>query len=235
MTSMSSIPAKLNWKYKANSSRNAYYRADIKSILEQLAPHLLTVACYDREVNCRKAATAAFQENVGRQGNYPHGINIVNTTDYFALSSRTNSYLQIAVYIAQYDGYLYLFVDELLNSKICHWDGSLRKLAADTLSSLAKYDPGYFASTIVGKLLPCTLSSDLCMRQDLQNQVAGVVPELRKHDKIKRSLLDTLHDNLRHPNSQIQGAAVAALKSFIPAYLVVSESKSFNAITSKIR
>lgn len=128
----------------------AYCHADMKSILQQLAPHLLTVACYDREVpktqgsflaqsrcfflrlkwcnivitfqvNCRRAAAAAFQENVGRQGNYPHGIDIVNTADYFALSSRTNSYLHVAVCIAQYDGYLYTFVDQLLNNKICHW------------------------------------------------------------------------------------------------------------------
>ncbi|PHT59125.1 Tubulin-folding cofactor D [Capsicum baccatum] len=263
----------------------AYYHADMKNILQQLAPHLLTVACYDREVNCRRAAAAAFQENVGRQGNYPHGIDIVNAADYFALSSRTNSYLHVAVFIAQYDGYLYTFVDELLNSKICHWDKSLRELAANALSSLAKYDLGHFASTVVRKLLPCTLSSDLCMRHgatlavgevilslhereyvllpDLQNQVAGVVPAIEKArlyrgkggeimrsavsrfiecssvaciqltDNIKRSLLDTLHENLRHPNSQIQGAAVAALKIFIPAYIASLESKCFNAITSR--
>ncbi|XP_015055533.1 tubulin-folding cofactor D [Solanum pennellii] len=261
----------------------AYCHADMKSILQQLAPHLLTVACYDREVNCRRAAAAAFQENVGRQGNYPHGIDIVNTADYFALSSRTNSYLHVAVCIAQYDGYLYTFVDQLLNNKICHWDKSLRELAANALSSLAKYDLGHFSSTVVGKLLPCTLSSDLCMRHgatlaigevilalhereyvlppELQNQLAGVVLAIEKArlyrgkggeimrsavsrfiecissarvqltDKIKRSLLDTLHENLRHPNSQIQGAAVAALKSFIPAYIVPLESKGFNAIT----
>lgn len=73
------------------------------------------------QVNCRRAAAAAFQENVGRQGNYPHGIDIVNIADYFSLSSRVNSYLQVAVSIAHYEGYLYPFVDELLYNKICHW------------------------------------------------------------------------------------------------------------------
>ena len=28
----------------------AYYQRDMESVLEQLAPHLLSVACYDREV-----------------------------------------------------------------------------------------------------------------------------------------------------------------------------------------
>ncbi|VFQ75756.1 unnamed protein product [Cuscuta campestris] len=255
----------------------AYYHRDMRSVLEQLAPHLLTVACYDREVNCRRAAAAAFQENVGRQGNYPHGIDIVNTADYFALSSRVYSYLHVSVCISGYDGYLHPFVNELLHNKICHWDKSLRELAGNALSSLVKYDPEYFVEAVMKKLIPCTLSSDLCMRHgatlalgevtlalhksdyilspDLQKQVAGVVPAIEKArlyrgkggeimrfavsrfiecislvhvhltNTTKRNLLGTLNENLKHPNSQIQGASVAALKSFIPAYLVAIENK----------
>ncbi|CAH9148224.1 unnamed protein product [Cuscuta epithymum] len=255
----------------------AYNHKDMKGLLVQIAPHLLTVACYDREVNCRRAAAAAFQENVGRQGNYPHGIDIVNTADYFALSSRVYSYLHVSVSIAEYNGYLHSFVDELLHNKICHWDKSLRELAGNALSSLVKYDPEYFVEAILKNLIPRTLSTDLCMRHgatlalgevilalhkcgyrlssDLQKQVASVVPAIEKarlyrgkggeimrfavsrfiecissvHVHLtgtaKRSLLDTLNDNLKHPNSQIQGASVAALKSFIPAYLVAKEDK----------
>ncbi|KAH9627452.1 hypothetical protein KSS87_006143 [Heliosperma pusillum] len=263
----------------------AYYHTDMRSILEQLAPHLLTVACYDREVNCRRAAAAAFQENVGRQGNYPHGIDIVNTADYFALSSRISSYLNVAVSIAQYEGYLYPFVDELLSSKMCHWDKGLRELSAKALSALVKYDPEHFANSALEKIMPSTLSTDLCMRHgatlaagevvlalhtcgyslsaDKQKQVAGIVPAIEKarlyrgkggeimraavsrfiecislahisvSDKIRRSLLDTLAENLRHPNSQIQAAAVDALKYFVPAYLQSMDAKGACAITKK--
>ncbi|KAL5571563.1 hypothetical protein UlMin_021160 [Ulmus minor] len=263
----------------------AYYHSDMRSILDQLAPHLLTVACYDREVNCRRAAAAAFQENVGRQGNYPHGIDIVNTADYFSLSSRLYSYNQVAIFIAQYEGYLYPFVDELIYNKICHWDKGLRELASEALSALVKYDPEYFAESVLEKLIPCTLSSDLCMRHgatlavgelvlalhkcnyalssDKQKHVAGVVPAIEKArlyrgkggeimrsavsrfiecislfscsltEKIKRSLLDTLNENLRHPNSQIQDAAVRALKHFVQAYLVAAHSGGTSDITSK--
>lgn len=261
----------------------AYYHRDMRSILEQLAPHLLTVACYDREVNCRRAAAAAFQENVGRQGDYPHGIDIVNTADYFGLSSRANSYLNVAACIAQYEGYLYPFVDELLCSKMCHWEKGLRELAAKALSSLVKYEPEHFADSVLERIIPCTLATDLCMRHgatlaagelvlalhkcnytlsaDKQKQVAGLVPAIEKArlyrgkggeimraavsrfiecislahislpDKTKRSLLDTLNENLRHPNSQIQTAAVDALKHFVPAYLQPVDGKG--DITSK--
>ncbi|KAL2514965.1 Tubulin-folding cofactor D [Forsythia ovata] len=287
----------------------SYYHRDMKSVLEQLAPHLLVVACYDREVNCRRAAAAAFQENVGRQGNFPHGIDIVNTADFFALSSRVNSYLRVAVGIAQYDGYLYPFVDELmgqqdsslgiihvrsLNFQLNHafWTGvfrrvdkSLRELAANAISSLVKFKPDYFANVVLEKLIPCTLSSDLCMRHgatlaagevvlalhegnyvlstDKQKMVANMVPAIEKArlyrgkggeimrsavsrfieyiarvqvhltEKIKRSLLDTLNENLRHPNSHIQNAAVEALKHYVPAYHLSTENKGVNDITSR--
>ncbi|GKV12903.1 hypothetical protein SLEP1_g23988 [Rubroshorea leprosula] len=262
----------------------AYYHTDMRSILEQLAPHLLTVACFDREVNCRRAAAAAFQENVGRQGNYPHGIDIVNTADYFSLSSRVNSYLHVAVCIAQYEGYLYAFVDELLFNKICHWDKGLRELAGEALAALVKYDAAYFANYALEKLIPSTLSSDLCTRHgatlaagelvlalhqcgfelptEKQKNVAGIVPAIEKArlyrgkggeimraavsrfiecisfshlslpEKIKRSLLDTLNENLRHPNSQIQVAAVKAVKNFVQAYLNAANASS-SSITSK--
>ncbi|KVH89203.1 Armadillo-like helical [Cynara cardunculus var. scolymus] len=169
----------------------AYNHTDMKSILDQLAPHLLIIACYDREVNCRRAAAAAFQENVGRQGNYPHGIDIVNTADYFALSSRVNAYLHVAVTIAQYDGYLYPFMDELLSNKICHWhlpnsqlllqEKGLRELASKALSTLVKYDPEYSANFVLEKLIPCTLASDLCMRHGAVLAVGELVLALNKY------------------------------------------------------
>ncbi|KAF9617172.1 hypothetical protein IFM89_034323 [Coptis chinensis] len=263
----------------------AYYHSDMKSILEHLAPHLLIVACYDREVNCRRAAAAAFQENVGRQGSFPNGIDIVNSADYFSLSSRMNSYLHVAVCIAQYKQYVHPFAEELLHSKICHWDKGLRELAVEALSALVKYDPGYFADFVLEKLIPCTLSTDLCMRHgatlaagelvlalhkcdhtlstDKQKSVAGIVPAIEKArlyrgkggeimraavsrfidcisithlllpEKSKRSLLDTLVENLKHPNAQIQSCAVEAIKHFVPAYLVSIDDGNTNDIASK--
>lgn len=132
-------------------------------MLEKFAPHFLTMACYDFEVNYSKTAAAVFQENVGRQGNQPHGIDIVNITDYFSPSSRVSSYVHAAVKITQNERYLYLFQDEFLYEKICHWDKGLSELVTMALSALVIYDAEYFANTVMEKLISCTHSFDLCI------------------------------------------------------------------------
>ena len=67
----------------------------LKPFVHQLAKVLVTTTVFDREVNCRRAASSAFQEHVGRQGTFPHGIDILTTCDYFAVGLRKNSYLNL--------------------------------------------------------------------------------------------------------------------------------------------
>ena len=71
-----------------------------------------------RQVNCRRAASAAFQENVGRQGTFPHGIDILTTADYFAVGSRQNAYLNISVFIGQFAEYSRDLLDHLVDKKV---------------------------------------------------------------------------------------------------------------------
>ncbi|KAF8380470.1 hypothetical protein HHK36_027956 [Tetracentron sinense] len=52
-------------------------------------------------------------------------------------------------------------------------------------------------------------------------------------EKIKRSFLDTLNENMRHPNAQIQSSAVEALNHFVPAYLVTTGNGGTYDMTSK--
>jgi hypothetical protein len=158
-------------------------------------------------------------------------------------------------------------------------------LAAQALALLVQYDMDYFAGHALEKLVPCTLSSDLCTRHgatlaageitlklhqlgftfntgkcpcldvvqqffiellalkevlhlcisvDKHRALSGIVPAIEKarlyrgkggeimrsavsrfiacismaaislNEKTKRSLVETLNENLRHPNSQIQ-------------------------------
>ena len=126
-----------------------------------IANGLLIVACFDREVNCRRAASAAFQENVGRQGTFPHGIDILTVADYFSVGSRTNSFLEISVFIAGYKEYSRSLIEHLVDKKIGHWDASVRELTAKALHNLTPCDPHYVQETVLPKLLESALSRDL--------------------------------------------------------------------------
>jgi len=46
---------------------------------------------YDREINCRRAASASFQEHVGRQLHFENGIEILTEADFFTLGNLNNA------------------------------------------------------------------------------------------------------------------------------------------------
>lgn len=78
------------------------YSADaMGACLPQLAPALLAAAVYDREVNCRRAAAAAFQECVGRLGSVAHGIEVLTAADYFTLSTRSQARPKTLIFFSE--------------------------------------------------------------------------------------------------------------------------------------
>jgi hypothetical protein len=52
--------------YVCWSFARAYRPEDLVHFATSLAAQLVVVSVYDREINIRRAASAAFQENVGR-------------------------------------------------------------------------------------------------------------------------------------------------------------------------
>jgi len=105
---------------------------------------------FDREVNCRRAASAAFQENVGRLGALPHGIEIVTLADYFAVGNRQSCFTEIGVQIAKFEEYRQPLLNHLVNVKISHWDKSVRLQAAE--SNLLASSP-HIGSIFISRLL----------------------------------------------------------------------------------
>lgn len=137
----------------------AYDSDDVRVHALRIAGAMLRVALFDREVHCRRAASAAMQECVGRmeEGVIPEGIFIVTTADFFALGDRPAAYLEIPVKIGKVaDGvYFGCIVDEIVQVKLRHWDCSIRSLAAKALVNQIPNDKD---DMILKKVVPGLIS-----------------------------------------------------------------------------
>ncbi|KAM4664656.1 tubulin-specific chaperone D [Discoglossus pictus] len=142
----------------------AYDPLEMKPFVNQIASALVIATVFDRDVNCRRAASAAFQENVGRQGTFPRGIDILTAADYFAVGNLANCYLNISVFIAGFSEYTQPMIDHLVDLKINHWDSVVRELSTKALHNLTPTAPEYMISVVLPRLLPLAVGSDLHTR-----------------------------------------------------------------------
>jgi hypothetical protein len=101
---------------------------------------------------------------VGRQGQFPHGIDILTKCDYFAVGQIQNCYLNLSLFIAQFDEYQIQLIDHLIEHKFNHWDASIRELCSQSMFKLAQLCPDHIAFEILPKILESSLSIDLNTR-----------------------------------------------------------------------
>jgi hypothetical protein len=146
--------------YVCWSVARAYNVGDLKGYVQQLATTLVTVAVTDREVNVRRAAAAAFQECVGRLGEFPDGIALIQIMDFFSLASLTNAYTVVAPAVAAFDTYRAPLMEHLRNVKLFHWDREVRTLAARAVGLIAPLcEPAFVTGTVAAKMLKDALSA----------------------------------------------------------------------------
>ncbi|CAO0797055.1 unnamed protein product [Mucor circinelloides] len=139
----------------------AYAPEIIRPFVAEIAQNLVVVSVFDREINVRRASSAAFQENVGRQGIFPHGIDIIQKADYFSLGNRNNAFLSISYDIAKFEEYRYHLIEHLISVTAKHWDKSMRILASKALYTLVPLDPQYFIDKALAYLIPNATSTDM--------------------------------------------------------------------------
>ncbi|KAJ3286028.1 hypothetical protein HDU76_008040, partial [Blyttiomyces sp. JEL0837] len=112
--------------YVCWSFARAYDSKDLVSHITTIAQSLVVTAVLDREVNVRRAASAAFQESVGRLGSgggaIPHGIEIVTLADYFNIGNQTGAYLDVATSISKLEEYRPSIITHAGLVTIFHWD-----------------------------------------------------------------------------------------------------------------
>ncbi|KAG8910157.1 hypothetical protein FRC01_006494, partial [Tulasnella sp. 417] len=106
----------------------------------EMARRLVTVSVFDREVHVRRAASAAFQEHVGRMSLFPHGIDIIRKTDFFAVSARRSAFTLAAPQVAEHEEYRDFLISHLLTVSLKHWDPAMRQPAAVALRKICEED-----------------------------------------------------------------------------------------------
>ncbi|ORY25084.1 armadillo-type protein [Naematelia encephala] len=119
------------WSLSRACSPNAF-----RSFAPGIATALVCVACFDREVGVRRAASAAYQEGVGRLGLYPEGIDVLGKTDFYSVSIRRMAFTAAAPAVAVHEVYRTALRNHLHNITLRHWDIAMRTLGATTLRSL---------------------------------------------------------------------------------------------------
>lgn len=171
----------------------AYDPKDLQPFVKKIATGLLIVTVFDREINCRRAASAAFQESVGRLGNFPHGIDILTAADFYSVGMRTNSYLAISDFIAQYEDYTISLIDHLSDVKTGHWDIAIREITAKSLNKLTNRSPDYIESVVLKKLIDKTDSIDVNVRHGSVLAIGEIVLALKNlNRKVNCDALNSL-------------------------------------------
>ncbi|NXA06106.1 TBCD protein, partial [Sapayoa aenigma] len=142
----------------------AYDPAELTPFINHISSALVIAAVFDRDVNCRRAASVSYHILAYTTGTFPHGIDILTAADYFAVGNRVNCYLTISVYIAGFPEYTQPMIDHLVNMKINHWDSVIRELSTKALHNITPRAPEYMANVVLPRLLPLSVGSDLHTR-----------------------------------------------------------------------
>lgn len=154
-----------------------YDPCHVAPFVNAIAGSLVSVALFDREVVCRRAAAAAFQECVGRLGTFPHGIETVTIVNYFSLANVQHCYLSLSLQVAKFSEYTQVLILHLVE-KSGHWDPSIRLLCSQALFKLTPCDPGFVRETCVPKLLAALGTRDVEGRLGALRSIGEVVHSL---------------------------------------------------------
>lgn len=133
----------------------------IRPYAESLSHQLVCVTLLDRDVSIRRAASAAYQECVGRLGLFAHGIDVIRKTDFFAVSVRRNAFLECAPQVAVHEEYRGPILEHALSTTVFHWDVAMRELGASAVAKIAQIDLGDMAPRIVERMVRSSYPSRL--------------------------------------------------------------------------
>lgn len=202
--------------YALWSLPRAYEASNIAPLSEKLAKNLISVSTYDREVHIRRAASAAFQEYVGRTGVFPHGIDVLGKIDFFAVGVRRNAFLVAAPQVAEHEEYRPFLIDHLVTTTLRHWDPPMRQLGAQSIRKLCELDISLLGPRCANSVRPLLTMSDasdvhgglLALTQ--LSEAFSTEPE-RLGQEAFSFLADVPIDMIRSPRNELVTAAACQL------------------------
>lgn len=142
----------------------SYDGKTLENFALKIAQQLVNVFLFDRCVNVRRSASAAFQENVGRHGKFPHGLELIHIADFQTVSSKAGCYSRICKFVAQFPEYASSIASFLVNDRLKHWDQEIRELASGAVAMLAVEFPDVISLELVDEICIHCMSVDVDVR-----------------------------------------------------------------------
>jgi hypothetical protein len=127
-------------------------------LIGRLSCGLLAMSIFDREISCRRAASAAFQELVGRSQCVPYGIQIIGEVHFYSINNKERCFGELATRCLNFDYYHEALITHLLKISLKCFDKSIRCLAAHCLGKAV------VCKSICDELLLYALSEDLVLQ-----------------------------------------------------------------------
>lgn len=123
-------------------------------VMDKIFETLVCLCAFDREVNIRRAASAAIQEGIGRNHgkigetlSVEQGLQLIQIVDYLRIGLRSRAFLDVASDI--YDlGYKTPTMHYVVYKCVCSWDPDVRRLGGKAVSRLARKSPDVFQELI---------------------------------------------------------------------------------------
>ncbi|KAI3650089.1 hypothetical protein MP228_005721 [Amoeboaphelidium protococcarum] len=98
----------------------------MRATLLTVLSHLFAVAVFDREINVRRAASAAFQELYGRYGGVDFGHDLIKFCNFYSTSDRKKCFQRFYSALLENDQIREQFYVKMM-SMVTHWDVQVRR------------------------------------------------------------------------------------------------------------
>lgn len=214
------------------------YKDTEKQFIRPIFQDLVSLSCLDREVNIRRAASAALQEGIGRlggDGSVEHGLKLIQKLDYFKLGLRRRAYLEVAVDLYENMGYKML-LDDTIQFKVTSWDPVLRRLAGKLVARLVS---DCINDSALNLLLSLYSKSDMDVKHGITCTVAELLfTDIKGKDQDLFYLIDNITEYDLQENEEILHAEMllTCVKCIFNNYYKLSEESKerLSALRAKI-